>query len=120
MYNDHGAGWGAGSIILWLIIAVFYIIVMWRVFVKAGKPGWGCIIPIYNFILLLEMVNRPLWWVILYFIPFVNIVIYWIVMIDLAKAFGKDTGFGIGLIFLSFIFLPILAFSDAQYVGVER
>ncbi|MBN2461124.1 MAG: signal peptidase I [Candidatus Cloacimonetes bacterium] len=120
MDYDGGAGIGAGLIILYLIIAVFYIIVMWKVFVKAGKPGWGCLIPIYNIILMLEIAARPGWWFILMLIPVVNLVIWIIVTLDIAKAFGKDSGFGIGLILLGFIFYPILAFGSAQYVGIKR
>jgi len=120
MYNDGGADWFTGYFFLWLILAVFYLIVSWRIFVKAGKPGWGCLIPIYNIILMLEIVDRPLWWIVLYFIPFINVIAACVISIDLARAFGKDTVFGIGLIFLSFIFMPILAFGDAKYVGVSR
>ncbi|MBN1326558.1 MAG: signal peptidase I, partial [Candidatus Cloacimonetes bacterium] len=87
---------------------------------KAGKPGWGCIIPIYNVILQMEIAGRPGWWFLLMFIPGVNIVISIIVLLDIAKAFGKGTGFGIGLILLGFIFFPILAFGDAKYIGIQR
>jgi hypothetical protein len=90
---------------------------MWKVFVKAGKPGWAAIIPIYNAIVLLQIVGRPGWWFLLYLIPIVNIVISIMVMIELAKVFGKGTGFGIGLLLLSFIFIPILGFGDAEYQG---
>lgn len=103
--------------LFWLAIAILIIVAMWRIFTKAGKPGWAAIIPIYDVIVLLEIVGRPLWWVILYFIPLVNIVIGLIVLVDLAKAFGKGTGFALGLIFLSPIFMPILGFGKAQYVG---
>ncbi len=120
MYNESAATWGTGYFILCFIFAVFYVIVMWKVFVKAGKPGWGSIIPIYNIILMLEIVDRPIWWIILFFVPVVNIIIGFIVLIDFARAFGKDTGFGVGLILLGFIFFPILAFGDAQYVGIKR
>jgi hypothetical protein len=120
MYEEAGGGLGAGLIILYLVLAVFYIVVMWKIFVKAGKPGWGCIIPIYNIILQMEIAGRPGWWVLLMFIPGVNVIINIIVLLDIAKAFGKGTGFGIGLILLGFIFLPILAFGDAKYIGIQR
>jgi hypothetical protein len=84
---------------------------------KAGQPGWACLIPIYNFYVLCKIVGRPGWWVILLFIPFVNVVIWIIVALDLAKSFGKGTGFAIGLIFLSVIFIMILGFGDDRYVG---
>ncbi|MBN2357705.1 signal peptidase I [candidate division KSB1 bacterium] len=102
---------------IYLILLVFYIWVGWKIFVKAGKPGWAVIIPFYNIYVLLEIVGRPGWWLILFLIPFVNIIIGIIIYVDLAKAFGKGTGFALGLIFLGFIFFPILAFGSAKYVG---
>jgi hypothetical protein len=103
--------------IIYLAIIVLMIASMWKVFVKAGKPGWAAIVPIYNIIVLLQIVGRPTWWIILFLIPIVSIVIMIMVMIDFAKSFGKGGGFAAGLILLGFIFLPILAFGDAQYVG---
>ena len=110
-------GIGVFGIILWLALVVFFIFVMWKVYEKAGHPGWACIIPIYNVYILLMIAKRPSWWLILYFIPFVNFIIAIIVSIDIAKNFGKETGFGLGLAFLGFIFFPILAFGDAKYIG---
>jgi hypothetical protein len=93
---------------------------MWKVFEKAGQPGWGIFIPIYNLYLLLMIAGKPGWWLILYIIPFVNFVIAIIVSIEIAKNFGKDAGFGIGLAFLGIIFYPILAFGSAQYQGAGQ
>jgi hypothetical protein len=101
--------------VIWLAIAILAIAGMWATFAKAGKPGWGAIIPIYNCILLLEIAGRPIWWIVLLLIPVVNFVIAIIVFIDVAKNFGKGAGFGLGLAFLSFIFFPILGFGSAQY-----
>jgi putative flippase GtrA len=103
----------AGLIVL--VIAVFLIASLWKTFTKAGKPGWGAIISIYNVILLLQIAGRPIWWIVLMIIPVVNFVVAIIVSIDVAKNFGKGTGFGVGLALLGFIFFPILAFGDAQY-----
>ena len=114
--EDVAAGGGFSSII-GLLVAVLVIAGMWKVFTKAGKPGWAAIIPIYNVIVLLQIAGKPLWWIVLLFIPIVNIVIAVMVMISVAKAFGKGTGFALGLLFLSPIFIPILGFSDAQYTG---
>ena len=114
---------GLGAVLFFLIyIAVIVLVIagVWKMFVKAGEPGWAAIIPIYNYIVMLKIIGRPIWWIILFFIPFVNIVVYIICAIDLAKAYGKGTGFGIGIIFLSFIFLPILGFGDAQYQGAPN
>jgi hypothetical protein len=102
-----------------LAFAIFMIVAMWKVLVKAGQPGWGILIPLYNTYLLLKVAGRPGWWLILYFIPLVNIIIELIVSIDIARNFGKGTGFGLGLFFLGFIFFPILAFGSATYKPVE-
>jgi len=108
---------GGLALIVWLIVLLVVLAAMWKVFAKAGKPGWAAIVPIYNIIVLMEIVGRPVWWVVLFFIPFVNFVVGIIALIDLAKSFGKGTGFGIGLAFLGFIFLPVLGFGGAQYRG---
>ena len=93
---------------------------VWKTFTKADKPGWGAIIPIYNIILLLDIAGRPLWWIILLLIPFVNIVITIVVSIDMARNFGKGAGFGLGLFFLAIVFYPILGFGDAKYQPVRQ
>jgi hypothetical protein len=104
-------------LILGFAVLILVIASMWKIYEKAGQPGWASLIPIYNIVVLLHIVKRPTWWVILYFIPIVNIVINLIVIYELAKAFGKDIGFTFGLIFLSFIFYPILAFGNSSYQG---
>jgi hypothetical protein len=105
-------------IIIGLAVSLFLIIAMWRVFTKAGKPGWASIIPFYNVYVELKIVGRPGWWLVLMFIPIVNIVIAIIVTIDLAKSFGKGGGFAVLLILLPFIGFAILGFSkNAVYVG---
>jgi hypothetical protein len=107
---------GMTLFILFVIaIALFVIVSLWKVYVKAGQPGWGAIIPIYNLYLKLLIAGRPGWWILLYLIPFVNIVIAIIVEIDIAKNFGKESIFGVGMFFLGFIFYPILAFGSAEY-----
>jgi hypothetical protein len=120
--DDHGNGLiGAlvGGVfgIFWLICVVVVIIAMWKVFTKAGKPGWAAIVPIYNIIVLLEIAGKPLWWFILCLIPFVNFIIWIIVSIAVAEKFGKGAGFGIGMAILPFIFFLILGFGDAKYQG---
>jgi len=91
------------------------MVALWRVFEKAGQPGWAAIIPIYNVYILCKIAGKPGWWVLLMFIPVVNIVILLLVKLDLARAFGKTPGFGIGLWLLPILFYPLLAFGDAQY-----
>ena len=112
-----GAGIGMGFFLVWLAFIVVMIAAMWKVFEKAGEPGWAAIIPIYNMIVLLKIVGRPLWWVILFLIPIVNFIMFIIVAFDLAKRFGKGAGFALGIVFLPFIFFPILAWGDARYQG---
>ncbi len=103
--------------IIYLAIIILIIASFWMVFSKAGKPGWAAIIPIYNIIVMLQIVGRPWWWILLMFIPIVGLVIAIIVSIDMAKSFGKGAGFGIGLALLGFIFYPILGFGSAKYQG---
>ena len=110
-----GAAMGMGMMICWLIVVLLIVIGMWKVFVKAGKPGWAAIIPIYNIIVLLEITGKPIWWFILMLIPLVNLIVFIIVLVELAKRFGKGVGFAIGLLILPFLFYPILGFGDAQY-----
>jgi hypothetical protein len=125
---DTTSGAASGAILyvfaaLALVATVFYIVCYWRVFSKAGKPGWLAIIPLVNFIVLLNIVGRSAWWLVLLLIPGVDavfilifsLVIYW----DLGKAFGKGAGFRLGLMFLHAIFIAILAFGSAQYVGAR-
>src|SRR4030043_125096 len=98
-----------------IAVSVFLIVAAWKVFVKAGQPGWACIIPFYNYYILLKIASKPGWWLILLFIPLVNIVILFLMCLGIAQNFGKGTGFAVGLFFLGFIFSPILAFGSAQY-----
>jgi hypothetical protein len=118
--SDSSAGGAAFVVVVFLISAAVTVLViasMWRVFTKAGQKGWLALIPILNFYVLIKIVGRESWWIILYFIPCVNIVVTIIVMIDLAKVFGRSTAYGLGLVFLPFIFYPMLAFGDATYEG---
>jgi ABC-type sulfate transport system permease subunit len=111
-YQMGVVGW-----ILYIVLIVFYLFCLWRIFVKAGKPGWAAIVPIYNIIVELEIVGKPWYWLLLMLVPVVNVVLGVIVIFRLAKVFGHGTGFGFGLLFLSFIFLPILAFDSSSYLG---
>lgn len=100
-----------------LAIVGFYLYCYWRIFEKAGRKGWEGLIPGHNVVEIFEIIGRPGWWFFLLLIPIANFVISIMIIFELAKAFGKDTGFGFGLLFLSFIFLPILALGDAEYQG---
>jgi hypothetical protein len=110
-----------GLVLLYIAIILVYVIAMWRIFTKAKKPGWAALIPIYNAYVQLKIINRPGWWILLYFIPFVNLVVSIVVAVDLAKAFGKSTAFGvIGLWLFSIVGYLILGYGDAQYKMPKR
>lgn len=115
--NSSGAGGVIGLIglVLMLAFVVFMIASVWKVFTKAGQPGWTAIIPIYNTFVLLRIIGKPWWWFIGLLIPLVNFVVAILLCVELAKVFGKGIGFAIGLILLPFIFFPILAFGSATY-----
>jgi hypothetical protein len=98
-------------------LTILYIISMWKIFTKAGQPGWAAIIPIYNIYVLLKIVGKPGYWLLLMLIPFVNIVFAIWSTNMLSKSFGKDEGFTVGLLLLGFVFYPILAFGSAKYEG---
>ena len=119
-YGNAGsiAALSAGLFVYWLImmaLCVVVIIAQWKIFVKAGRPGWGAIVPIYNCYLLFDIAMGNGILFLLLFVPCANVIAMLICMYKLGQAFGKDTGFCIGLMLLSPIFLMILAFSDAQY-----
>ena len=99
-----------------LILMIIAFVGMWKTFEKAGMKGWKGIIPVYNmYLLITEIAKKPWWYLLLLFVPIANLVIMIIVGIEVAKAFGKGTGFGVGLALLSFVFYPLLGFGDAVY-----
>ena len=136
---EVSGGLAAGLLLVYflVLIAIYVVAVigLWKMYAKAGKPGWAAIIPVYNWWVWIEMIGRPRWWfwiivanVIVSFIPIINLfagiplsifafVLFLLACLDMAKCFGKGTGYGIGLWLLSFVFMPILGFGDAQYVG---
>lgn len=116
----------AGLITAYLVIVIpivlIAIVAVWRVFTKAGQPGWAVLIPFYNLYVYSQVVKRPGWWMLLYFASIIPVVgslaVLFVSIIDnlrLAKLFGKSSGFGVGIILLGVVFLPILAFGDADY-----
>lgn len=118
--DDTGAGilgclGGGVAFIVGLAILAVVIIGMWKVFEKAGQPGWAAIVPFYNIYVLTQIAGRDIIWFILALIPIVNIVAAFLISIDVARKFGQGTGFGIGLFLLPFIFYPVLGFGNAQY-----
>jgi hypothetical protein len=100
-----------------LALLVLYVAAYWKVFEKAGHPGWAALIPLYDSYILIKIAGRSGWLLLLFFIPVVNIFLLLVISIDVAKAFGRSIGFGFGLWILSFIFYPILGFGSAIYSG---
>ena len=128
--SNVAAGALGGLFVFYLIIsialAVFSVIVMWKLFEKAGKPGWAAIVPFYNLYVFFEITWGNGWLFLLILLSIIPIVgsiavcvIMIITMVKLAKVFGKSGGFAVGLIFLSVIFEAILAFGDSKYVGID-
>ena len=116
----------SGDMMLWsylfsTVISLFYILFgtmitgMWRLFEKAGKPGWATLVPFYNLIVMCEIGKKPTWWVVLCLIPLVNIVFIVMIYNGLSKAFGKDEGWTVGLVLLGVVFFPLLAFGANYY-----
>jgi len=122
--DDSGAGAGSISavggvaMIVMLAICVLSIIGIWKVFVKAGQPGWAVLIPFYNVYILLKIAGRPGWWLVLFMIPLVNLAIGLIVAMDVARAFGQSAVFGVVLLFLlGGVGYLVLGFGNYRYVG---
>lgn len=124
LYSTYGASapqMSTGTMIVYIVIGIIAcvigIVAMWKIFTKAGEAGWKSIIPILNIYTLVKIADGNGVKFLLFLIPIVNFIFMIILYVNLAKAFGKSTGFAVGLIFLNFIFMLILAFGDAQYVG---
>ena len=107
---------GLFMFVFWVGVVLFFVIAAWKVFTKAGQPGWGILVPFYNAYLWIKIAGKPGWWLLLYLIPVVNIVIGIIVTLEVGKAFGKSTAFSIFLLIIfSFIGIPILGYGQAVY-----
>jgi hypothetical protein len=120
-YDPQSAGIFAlvfGALLIPTLIIWFVIVIgTWKIYAKAGKPGWAAIIPIYNIIVMLEIVGKPMWWLLLLLVPCVNIIFaVWMVNL-LSKSYGQSEGFTVGLILLPFVFYPILGFGNYPYLG---
>lgn len=124
-YYNHAPGVGVAIIILLfvLVITVLSIVGLWKVFEKAGYAGWKSLIPIYNAVILYKIGGFNPWLILLNIIPFIGgliaIVMQIMVMNGISRMFNKGVGFTIGLIFLPFIFLPVLGFDDSVYDNPE-
>jgi Family of unknown function (DUF5684) len=107
-------------IAVYLSIVVLNIAAYWRIFSKAGQPGWTVLVPIYGSVKLIQISGRSGWWLLAFLVPLLNIFAIVRLQFDLARVFGRGIGFGFGLLLLPLIFAPILGFGDAQYVGDVR
>ena len=106
--------------LLYIGIIALMIISMWKIFVKANQPGWAAIVPFYNYYVMIEIAKKPTWWFGMMFVPLANIVFIIMIINGLVKNFGKSEGFTVGVIFLPYVFFPILAFGDAKYIDSEK
>ena len=98
-----------------LAITILILVGIFKTFTKMGyDDAWWALIPFLNLVFFVKVIEKPIWWVILFFIPFVNLYVFWLVSSKVAKAFGKSDLFAIGLLLLGFIFYPILGFGSEQ------
>jgi hypothetical protein len=107
----------------WAIMEIIWIILviagLWKTFIKADRPGWGAIIPFYNTYLMIKVAGRPGWWLILFFIPFVNIIMWLVVALGISDNFGHGAGFGILLWLFAPIMFLVLGFGSSQYKPIR-
>lgn len=111
------AGVGLIGCLIYLAILVLTVAGLWKMFEKAGKPGWAAIVPIYNIVVIIEIIGKPLWWILLWLIPCVNIVIGIWGMNLLMKSFGKDSLYTVLALFFPFIIFPVIGFGNDPYLG---
>ena len=119
LFGVASGGIAGGGLVLVVYLAVVVLLIagMWKIFLKAGQQGWLAIIPILNFYILIKIAGREGWWIILHFIPCINIVVAFIIFIDVAKKFGKTSVYGVAMLFFPFIFIPMLGFGAAEFEG---
>lgn len=108
---------GGTLLLVWLALVLVVLAGTWKTFEKAGQPGWGAIVPIYNLYLMLQIGDNEWWWLLVLFVPIVNIYASYKIVAGVAKAFGQGLGFALGLWFLGIVFWPILGFGDYSYQG---
>lgn len=115
--QSYSAAFGVTYIIVLLAVSLVVLVSEWKMLVKAGRPGWACLVPIYNSLQLIWMAGKPWWWILLLCVPLVNIVVAVMLYHALSKAFGKGVGMTLLLIFFPFIGFPILGFGSDKYQG---
>lgn len=109
---------GTYSFIFYPIILLLAVS-LWKIFEKAGQNGWAALIPFYNIFIFLRIIQKPWWWFILFFIPYLGFI--WILWgwIRMAKRFGKSSLYGVAIVCLSVVFIPLLAFGKQEYKAIE-
>lgn len=113
-----GAGPWAGISVGILVLVVVSVAALWRVFTKAGRPGWAAAVPLYHWYVLVKVVGRPGWWTALLLIPLVNLIVWLRLAQDLDRSFGKTTAFAVlGLWLFPLVGHAILGFGNARYRG---
>lgn len=130
MYNDYKVTYVSRineyivpitiGIIILILILIICLIALFKIFKKANRSGIAAIIPFYNLLVMLEIANKPSWQLIIFLIPILNVIVYCQVMFKIAKSFRKTNSFAISTVFFPFIFLPILGFSDSEYIGINK
>ena len=116
--NENFIYWIILGVIL-LILLIITILSLGKIFKKANRSGISALIPFYNIVVLLEITNKPKYYFIFYLIPGINLLFHLFTMFSLARLFRKSRNFAVGLTILPFIFYPILAFSDSEYIGIN-
>jgi hypothetical protein len=122
---SHGAGiigalFGVVFGLIGLVVALVMVASMWKIFTKAGEAGWMSLVPILNLLILLKITGKPVIWILFMCIPLVNMVFAFLLAVELAKVFGQGTGFALGMLFVPFVFYPMLGFGSATYLGPAR
>lgn len=112
--------WKISLFVLIAAAIILLLVSMWKVYRKLGKPGWATLVPVYNMVVLLKAINRPMWWIVLLFIPMLDLIVTFIIITELLRGFGKGTLFSIGTVLFPFIFWPIIAFGRAEYHGYRE
>ncbi len=124
-YDDVGgsgmlAAMGTTILVIYLGILLVLLASLWKIFTKAGKPGWAVIIPIYSTIVFLEIVGKPWWWLFLFCIPIINIYFFIVAVHRLSLSFGQGAGTTVLLLLIGIIGYPMLAFGSATYIGPPK
>ena len=84
---------------IYFALLVLFFVSLWKIFSKAGQPGWASIVPVYNLYVVLKIAGKPGWWLLLFLVPLVNLIIFVMIMMSTAKNFGKDGLFAVGMIY---------------------